>query len=92
MTKRELFINFLKDSMRARTLHEILAKELREAYLSKLNAETAQEYAQSIVSNDVTDQWGVARDHGRGYAGPVYFYHGAGWVLHRGPCSVVRVA
>ena len=50
MTKRELFINFLKDSMRARTLHEILAKELREAYLSKLNAETAQEYAQSIGS------------------------------------------
>lgn len=50
MTKRELFINFFKDSMRARTLHEILAKELREAYLSKLNAETAQEYAQSIVS------------------------------------------
>ena len=36
--------------MRARTRREILLKELKEAYLSKLNAETALEYAESVLN------------------------------------------
>ena len=49
MTWRDIFINFLRDSLRARTRREILLKELKEAYLSKLSAETALEYAESIL-------------------------------------------
>ena len=49
MTKRETIIVFLKDMMRPRTLEEIIAKEMREAYLSKMEAEKALEYATSVV-------------------------------------------
>jgi hypothetical protein len=49
MTWRDIFINFLRDLLRARTRREILLKELKEAYLSKLNAETALEYAESVL-------------------------------------------
>ena len=49
MTKRETIIAFIKDMMRPRTLEEIIAKEMREAYLSKMEAEKALEYATSIV-------------------------------------------
>ena len=48
MTKRETIIAFLKDMMRPRTLEEIIAKEMREAYLSKMEAEKALEYATSV--------------------------------------------
>lgn len=50
MTWRDILINFLRDILRARTRREILLKELKEAYLSKLNAETALEYAQSVLN------------------------------------------
>jgi hypothetical protein len=50
MTWRDIFINFLRDLLRARTRREILLKELKEAYLSKLNAETALEYAESVLN------------------------------------------
>jgi hypothetical protein len=49
MTGRELFVNFVRDLLRARTLQEIINKELREAYLSKMEAEKALEYATSVV-------------------------------------------
>ena len=49
MTKRETIIAFLKDMLRPRTLEEIIAKEMREAYLSKMDAEKALEYATSVV-------------------------------------------
>jgi hypothetical protein len=49
MTKRELIINFLKDMFRPYTMEEIINKELREAYLSKMDAEKTVEYATSIV-------------------------------------------
>jgi hypothetical protein len=49
MTIREIFINFMRDVMRPRTLEEIINKEMREAYISKLEAEKALEYASSIV-------------------------------------------
>jgi hypothetical protein len=50
MTWRDVLINFMRDMLRARTRREILLKELKEAYLSKLNAETALEYAQSVLT------------------------------------------
>ena len=49
MTKREMIIAFIKDMLRPRTLEEIIAKEMREAYLSKMQAEKSLEYATSVV-------------------------------------------
>ena len=49
MTKREMIIAFIKDMLRPRTLEEIIGKEMREAYLSKMDAEKALEYATSGV-------------------------------------------
>ena len=49
MKGRELFVNFVRDLLRARTLQEIIQKELREAYISKMNAEQSLEYATSVV-------------------------------------------
>lgn len=49
MTNREIFVNFIKDVLRPRTLEEIISKEMREAYLSKMEAEKALEYATSVV-------------------------------------------
>ena len=49
MTGREIMINFIRDVLRPKTLEEILNKEMREAYLSKLEAEKALEYATSVV-------------------------------------------
>ncbi len=49
MTARELLVNFVRDLLRARTLQEIIHKELREAYISKMNAEQSLEYATSVV-------------------------------------------
>ena len=49
MTKREMIIAFIKDMLRPRTLEEIIGKEMREAYISKMEAEKALEYATSVV-------------------------------------------
>jgi hypothetical protein len=49
MTNREVFVTFIRDLLRARTLEEIIQKELREAYISKMNAEQSLEYATSVV-------------------------------------------
>ena len=49
MTNREIFVNFIRDVLRPRTLEEIIQKELREAYISKMSAEQALEYATSVV-------------------------------------------
>jgi hypothetical protein len=49
MTKRETIIAFIKDMLRPRTLEELIAKEMREAYISKMEAEKALEYATSVV-------------------------------------------
>ena len=49
MTKREMIIAFIKDMLRPRTLEEIIAKEMREAYISKMQAEQSLEYATSVV-------------------------------------------
>ena len=49
MTKRETIVTFIKDMLRARTLREIIDIELRDAYLSKVQAEKSLQYAQSLV-------------------------------------------
>ena len=49
MTFRESTIKYIKDIMRARTIHEVIAKELQEAHLRKLEAETAAEYADAAI-------------------------------------------
>lgn len=46
---REAIIKFVKEIMRARTIREVIAKELKEAHLKKLEAESGVEYALSIV-------------------------------------------
>jgi len=45
MTKREKVLEFIKDILRQRTLQEIIDIELRDAYLSKMQAEKELEYA-----------------------------------------------
>ena len=40
---------FLKELFKPKTINEIIAKELREAHIKKLEAESAVEYAASIV-------------------------------------------
>ena len=49
MTKRETLIAFIKDMLRPRTLKEIIEIEMRDATLSKMQAEKSLEYATSVV-------------------------------------------
>jgi hypothetical protein len=49
MTFRESTIKYIKDILRARTIHEVIAKELQEAHLRKLESETAAEYAHAAM-------------------------------------------
>jgi hypothetical protein len=49
MTKRETLIAFIKDMLRPRTLREIIDIEMRDAFLSKMQAEKSLEYATSVV-------------------------------------------
>ena len=49
MTKRETIVFFIKDMLRPRTLKEIIDIEMRDALLSKMQAEKSLEYANSVV-------------------------------------------
>ena len=49
MTKRETIIAFIKDMLRPKTLQEIIEIEMREATISKMQAEKSLEYATSVV-------------------------------------------
>ena len=49
MTFRETTIKYIKDVIRAKTIHEIIASELHDAHLRKLEAETAAEYANAAI-------------------------------------------
>jgi hypothetical protein len=49
MTKREMIVAFIKDMLRPRTMKEIIDIEMRDAYLSKMQAEKSLEYATSVV-------------------------------------------
>lgn len=46
---REAISKFIRDVLRAKTIREVIAKELREAHLKKLEAESGVEYAMSVV-------------------------------------------
>ena len=49
MTFRETTIKYVKDILRSKTIHEIIAGELHDAHLRKLEAETAAEYADAAI-------------------------------------------
>jgi hypothetical protein len=49
MTKRETIVTFIKDMLRPRTLREIIDIEMRDALLSKMQAEKSLEYVTSVV-------------------------------------------
>ena len=49
MTKRETLVAFIRDMLRPRTLKEIIDIEMRDALLSKMQAEKSLEYATSVV-------------------------------------------
>lgn len=50
MNWRELTIKYVKDLLRAKTPLEMAEKELVEAQLAKMQAETSVEYSQAIVN------------------------------------------
>ena len=50
MTKRETLIAFIKDMLRPRTLREIIEIEMRDATISKMQAEKSLEYAMSVAN------------------------------------------
>lgn len=50
MNWRDLTIKYVKDILRAKTPLEMAEKELVEAQLAKLQAETSVEYSQAIVN------------------------------------------
>jgi len=49
MNWKELTVRYLKDLVKTRTIREVILKELQEAQLRKLDAESAVEYAVSVV-------------------------------------------
>jgi hypothetical protein len=49
MNFRQSTIKYVKDILRARTIYEVIAKELQEAHLRKLEAETATEYSRAAI-------------------------------------------
>jgi len=52
--RRVRLIELMKEPFKKPSPLEVIAAELADAHLEKLNAETAVEYAQSIVSYNVT--------------------------------------
>ena len=49
MTFRETTVRYIKDILRSKTIYEVIHAELQEAYLRKLEAETAAEYADAAI-------------------------------------------
>ena len=49
MNFRETTIKYIKDILRAKTISEVIQLELEQAYLRKLEAETAAEYAYAAM-------------------------------------------
>lgn len=49
MNWKELTIKYVKDLVKPRTIREVILKEMREAQLRKLEAESGVEYAVSVV-------------------------------------------
>ena len=49
MNWKELTVKYIKDLVKPRTIREVILKEIREAQLRKLDAESGVEYAVSVV-------------------------------------------
>ena len=49
MSWRESTLKYMKELMKPKPIREIIEKEMREAVIKKLEAESAVEYARSIV-------------------------------------------
>ena len=49
MTFRETTVKYIKDILRSKTIYEVINTELQDAYLRKLEAETAAEYAHAAM-------------------------------------------
>ena len=49
MSFRASTIKYIKDVLRAKTIREVIAYELHQAHLRKLEAETAAEYAIAAI-------------------------------------------
>ena len=49
MNFRQTTIKYIKDILRPKTIYEVIYAELQEAYLRKLEAETAAEYANAAI-------------------------------------------
>ena len=49
MNWKELTVKYIKDLVKPKTIREVIFKELQEAQLRKLDAESAVEYAVSVV-------------------------------------------
>ena len=49
MNFRETTVKYIKDILRSKTISEVIYAELQEAYLRKLEAETAAEYAHAAM-------------------------------------------
>ena len=49
MTFRETTVRYIKDILRSKTIYEVVHAELQDAYLRKLEAETAAEYAHAAM-------------------------------------------
>ena len=54
MMKKVRFMELMKEPFKRPTPLEMIAAELEDAHLEKLSAETAVEYAQSIVDYNMT--------------------------------------
>jgi len=54
MMKKIRFMELMKEPFKKPSPLEMIAAELSDAHLEKLNAETAVEYAQSIVDYNAT--------------------------------------
>ena len=49
MNFRETTVKYIKDILRPKTIYEVINTELQNAYLRKLEAETAAEYAHANI-------------------------------------------
>jgi hypothetical protein len=54
MTFRQSTIKYVKDILRPKTIYEVINTELQNAYLRKLEAETAAEYADATIEYNDT--------------------------------------
>jgi hypothetical protein len=49
MNWKELTVRYIRDLVKPKTIREVILKEMQEAQLRKLDAESAVEYAASVV-------------------------------------------